>query len=121
MLFQVIRQLLDGCPTTPGLPLCALIRANACLQSSRPQTSFINCSLMVGLSAPLRRERFGPFPFDTAWIPSELHSAFVLEANSSWFFCRLSLISRAAYLPLPSTPCRDRSGLHRFRDHYALC
>ena len=30
----------------------------------------------------------------------------------SWFFCRLWLMSRAAYLPLPSTPCEDRLGLH---------
>ena len=28
-----------------------------------------------------------------------------MKANTSWFFCRLSLMSRAAYLPLPLPPC----------------
>src|SRR5207247_3641472 len=38
-------------PSTPGLPLLALTRANACLQFSRSQTSSINRSPMAGLSA----------------------------------------------------------------------
>jgi hypothetical protein len=40
---------------------------------------------------------------------------------SSWFFCRLSLVNRAAYSPLPLTPCGDRSGLPRVHDYFALC
>ena len=39
-------------PSTPGLPLLALTRFNACLQFSRSQTSSINCSAMAGLSVP---------------------------------------------------------------------
>ena len=38
-----------------------------------------------------------------------------VKANSSWLFCRLSPMSHAAYLPLPSTPCGDRLGLQRMR------
>ena len=38
-------------PSTPGLPLLALTRANACLQFSRSQTSSINGSPMAGLLA----------------------------------------------------------------------
>jgi hypothetical protein len=63
---------------------------------------------MAGLSVP----RFTvndsvppPRPFGA----SPLYSP--AKANNSWLFCRLSLMSRAAYLPLPSTPCGDRSGL----------
>src|SRR5215472_10301254 len=44
-----------------------------------------------------------------------------VKANSSWFFCRLSLMSCAAYLPFPLTPCGDRSGLWHWRASYALC
>lgn len=44
-----------------------------------------------------------------------------LPLCASWLFCRLSFMSCAAYSPLPSTPCGDRSGLHHFRDYYALC
>jgi hypothetical protein len=31
-----------------------------------------------------------------------------MKGNSSWFFCRLPLVNRAAYFPPPSTPCGDR-------------
>src|SRR5271165_1910895 len=59
---------------------------------------------MAGLSVP----RFtasdsvpppGPFGASPLYSPA--------KANISWFFCRLSLMSCAAYLPLPSTPCRS--------------
>src|SRR6185312_1666288 len=43
------------------------------------------------------------------------------KANMSWFSCRLSLMSRAAYLPLPSTPCEVRLGLHPLPGYYARC
>ena len=45
-----------------------------------------------------------------------------VKANSSWFFCRLSPMSRAAYSPLP-LPCfsQDRSGLRPLRNYYTLC
>src|SRR5438477_4664174 len=85
-------------PSTPGLPLLALTRFNACLQFSRSQTSSINCSVMAGLSIPR-------FPADDS-VPSGRHlGASPLsssrKANTSWFFCRLSSMSRAAYSPLP--------------------
>ena len=44
-----------------------------------------------------------------------------VKANSSWFFCRLSLMSRVAYSPFPLTPPGDRSGLHPSPDYYTLC
>ena len=37
----------------------------------------------------------------------------VAKASSSWIFCRFSLMRRASYSPLRSTPCGDRSGLRR--------
>src|SRR6516165_5834179 len=85
-------------PSTPALPLLALTRFNACLQFSRPQTSSINCSAMAGLSVPR-------FPADDSVPSSEALGASLLlssiKANTSWFFCRLSPMSRAAYSPLP--------------------
>src|SRR6516225_249529 len=85
-------------PSTPALPLLALTRFNARLQFSRSQTSSINCSVMAGLSIPR-------FPADDS-VPSGRHfGASPLsssrKANSSWFFCRLSPMSRAVYSPLP--------------------
>src|ERR1041385_5126589 len=85
-------------PSTPALPLLALTRANACLQFSRPQTSSINCSVMAGLSVPR-------FPPDDSVPSTEDFGASLplssMKANTSWFFCRLSSMSRAAYSPLP--------------------
>src|ERR1041385_4178951 len=85
-------------PSTPALPLLALTRANACLQFSRPQTSSINCSVMAGLSVPR-------FPPDDSVPSTEDFGASLplssMKASSSWFFCRLSSMSRAAYSPLP--------------------
>src|SRR6516225_23576 len=99
-------------PSTPGLPLFALTRANACLQFSRSQTSSINCSPMAGLSA-LRFAVSDSVPSREAVGASLLLSS--RKASTSWFFCRLSLMSCAAYSPLPLTPCGDRSGLHCLR------
>src|ERR1035438_8179736 len=85
-------------PSTPGLPLLALTRFNARLQFSRSQTSSINCSAMAGLSVP----RFPADDSVPSWRPFEaspLSSS--MKANTSWFFCRLSPMSRAAYSPLP--------------------
>jgi len=105
-------------PSTPGLPLLALTRANACLQFSRPQTSSINCSPMAGLSV----SRFAvsvSVPSLESIGASPLLSS--MKANTSWFFCRLSLMSRVAYSPLPSTPCGDRLDLHPLPDYYVRC
>src|SRR5580658_3403522 len=85
-------------PSTPALPLLALTRFNACLQFSRPQTSSINCSAMAGLSVPR-------FPVDDSVPSGKSFGASPLsssrKANTSWFFCHLSSMSRAAYSPLP--------------------
>ena len=43
------------------------------------------------------------------------------KANTSWLFRRLSLMSHAAYSPLPLTPSGDRSGPRCFPSYYALC
>src|SRR5579871_4645170 len=94
-------------PSTPGLPLLALTRDNACLQFSRSQTSSINCSPMAGLSV-LRFAVRDSVPSTEAVGASLLLSS--IKASSSWFFCRLSLMSRAAYSPLPSTPLRGPFG-----------
>ena len=88
----------------------------ACLQFSLADFLHQLFANRRAFNPALRRKRFGPF--------SEAVQGFtpILNAKGSiWFFCRLSLMSRAAYLPLPLTPCEDRSGLHRFRDYYALC
>src|SRR5664279_2571891 len=84
--------------STPGLPLLALTRFNACLQFSRPQTSSINCSAIAGLSVP-RFPADDSVPSRRPFGASPLSSS--MKANSSWFFCRLSPMSRAAYSPLP--------------------
>src|SRR6267378_1245409 len=85
-------------PSTPGLPLLPLTRRNACLQFSCSQTSSISCSVIAGLSA-LRFAASDSVPFAAAFGASLLPSAG--KANTSWFFCRLSLMSRATYSPLP--------------------
>jgi hypothetical protein len=99
-------------PSIPALPLFALTRANACLQFSRSQTSSINGSPMAGLSVPRSAASDSTPSADTLGASLRLSS---VKANTSWFFCRLSLMSRAAYLPLPSTPFGDRSGLPHLR------
>src|ERR1039457_2590378 len=85
-------------PSTPGLPLLALTRFSACWQFSRPQTSSINCSAMAGLSVP-RFPADDSVPSGRPFGASPLSSS--MKANTSWFFCRLSPMSRAAYSPLP--------------------
>src|SRR6266404_1697831 len=90
-------------PSTPGLPWLALTRANACLQFSRSQTSSINRSPMAGLSA-LRFAVSDSVPSPAALGASPVSSTG--KANTSWFFCRLSLTSRVAYSPLPLTCLR---------------
>ncbi len=85
-------------PFTPALPLLALTRLNACLQFSRSQASSINCSVMARLSVPR-------FPTDDSVPSTEALGASLppssIKASTSWFFCRLSPMSRAAYSPLP--------------------
>src|SRR5437764_8240548 len=85
-------------PSTPALPLLALTRFNACLQFFRSQTSSINCSAMAGLSVP-RSPADDSVPSGRSFGASPLYSS--IKANTSWFFCRLSPMSRAAYSPLP--------------------
>src|SRR5215211_5132860 len=88
-------------PSIPALPLLLLTRANACSQFFRSQTSSISCSLLTMLSA-LRFAISVSVP-----SPESLGASLLLisvKANSSWFFCRLSLMSCAAYLPLSLTP-----------------
>src|ERR1051325_1033155 len=90
-------------PSTPALPLLALTRFNACLQFSRSQTSSINCSPMAGLSVP-RFPADDSVPSLKAVGASLLRSS--IKANTSWVFCRLSPMSRAAYSPLPLPSAR---------------
>ena len=85
-------------PSTPGLPLLALTRRNACLQFSRSQTSSISCSVIAGLLV-VHFAVNDSVPSRAALGDSLLLSAG--KASTSWFFCRLSLVSRAAYSPLP--------------------
>jgi hypothetical protein len=94
------------------------IGGSACLQFSRPQTSSINCSPIARLSVPRFPRGDSVPPVDTLGASLLLSC---MKANISWFFCRLSLISCAAYLPFPLTPCGDRSGLQHLRAYYALC
>ena len=87
-------------PSTPGLPLLALTRVSACLQFSRSQTSSINRSPIAGLSGA-RFAVSDSVPALETIGPSLLLSSW--KANTSWFFCRLSPLSRAPYSPLPLT------------------
>src|SRR5208282_701478 len=96
-------------PSTPGLPLLALTRFNARLQFSCSQTPSINGSPRAELSVLHFAASDSVPPPDTLGASLLLSSA---KASTSWFFCRLSLMSCAAYSPLPLTPCGDRSGLH---------
>ena len=117
--FQVPGSCRTVIPSAPGLPLLALSRFNACLQFSRLQTSSINCSSLAGLFVFLCAS---PRAFRSLLEGrSGLHPFSSIKANCSWFFCRFPLASRAAYSPLPSTPCGDRLGLHHSRDYYARC
>jgi hypothetical protein len=50
VLFQVLRQLLNGHTVHAGAPFVGLDSCQSRLQLSRPQTSSINCSPMAGLS-----------------------------------------------------------------------
>src|SRR5690242_17941014 len=83
-------------PSTPALPLLALTRASACLQFYRSQPSTINCLPIARLSVP-RFTTGDSVPSSNRFGASLLPSS--AKANTSWFFCRLSLMSCAAYLP----------------------
>jgi len=100
MLFQVLRQLLDGHPVHAGAPFVGLDSCQ-CLLAVFPLADFFHQLFANGRAfcPALRRERFGPFT--EAIRASPLHSS--TKASNIWFFCRLSLMSRTAYLPLPST------------------
>ena len=89
----------------PALPLLALTRRNACWQFSRSQTSSINVRYRRAFGHALRRERFGPF---LRALGASLLLSRKGQRNASWFFCRLSLMSRVAYSPLP-LPCLRRT------------
>ncbi len=88
-------------PSTPGLPLLALTRFNASLRFSRSTTSSINRSISAGLSVP-RFAASDSVPSPSGLGASPLRSSG--KANCIWFFCRLSLMSRAAYSPFPLCP-----------------
>lgn len=105
-------------PFTPALPLLALIRDNARLQLTRSQTSSIICSPMAVLHVPpfaASDSVLSPRPFTASPLSSSA------KANTGWLFRRLSLMGRAAYVLLPFTPCRDRSGLQHIPAYFALC
>lgn len=67
---------------------------------------------MVGLSVPRFAASDSVPSLDTLEASLPLSS---MKANNSWFFRRLSPMSCAAYLPLPSTACGDRLGLRHPR------
>jgi hypothetical protein len=93
-------------PSTPGLPLFALTRCNACLQFSSSQTSSISRSLPARLS-DLRFAISVSVPCSAALGASLLLSAGKASTSCSGrFFCRHPLMSRAAYLPFPLFPLR---------------
>src|ERR1019366_4208385 len=91
-----------------GPPLLVLTRLNACWQFSRSQTSSISASVSTGLSC-VRFAVSVSIP-----CPSALGASLLLSARnaspscSGWLFCRLSLMSRVDYLPLP-LPCSRRT------------
>src|SRR5215472_7547152 len=104
MLLQVLRELFDGHPVCPGLPLLALTCCSACLLFSSPQTSSMSRSVPARLS-DLRFATSVSVPFPMVVGASLLLSAG--KASSSClgrFFCRCPLMSRAAYLPFLYSP-----------------
>src|SRR5499425_3466315 len=110
MLLQVFREFVI--PSTPGLPLLALTRCNACLQFSSSQTSSMSRSVPARLS-DLRFAISVSVPLSTTFGASLLLSAGKASTPCSGrVFCRCPLQSRAAYLPFPLFPLRgNRSGL----------
>ena len=72
-----------------------------CLLAVFPLTDFLHQLFANGRAfcPALRPERFGPFRRALRGFTPIL----VRKASTSWLFCRLSLMSRAAYSPLPST------------------
>ena len=112
VLFQVPRQLVDGHPVHASASFVGLDSCQ-CLLAVFPLADFLHQLFANGRAfcPTLRRKRFGPFrrPFGASPLCSSS------KANSSWFFCRLSLMSRAAYSPFLLTPCGDRSGLRHLR------
>ena len=118
MLFQVLWQLLDSHPIHARASFVSLDSCQ-CLLAVFPLADFLHQLFANGraFGLALRHKRFGPST--EAFGASLLLSS--IKASTSWFFRRLSLMSRAAYLPLPSTPCGDRLGLHPSPDYYARC
>jgi hypothetical protein len=116
-------------PSTPGLPLLALTRCNACLQFSSSQPSSISRSVPARLS-DLRFATCVSIPCPVALGVSLLLSTGKASTScSGWFFCRCPLVSRAAYLPFPLFPLwgtvrafdhRSRLGLACWLRHSAL-
>jgi|SRR5580704_12997529 hypothetical protein len=139
MLFQVIWQLLDGYPITPGLPLVRLDSCQ-CLLAVFPLADFLHQLFANGRAfCPLRRERFGPFPLIQLGYPRSFTplSSWRLTLAGSSAACRSSvaLLTCRSHQPLAgtvrafiafatTTPCADfyrpirtdRSILSRFRD-----
>ena len=101
-------------PSTPGLPLFALTRCNACLQFSSSQTSSLSRSVPARLSV-LCFTMGVSVPCTVAVGASLLLStAKASTPCSGWFFCRRPFMSRTAYLPFPLFPLR---GTVRAFDH----
>ena len=104
VLLQVRWQLLDGHPVDSRTSLVGL---DSC---SMPAYSFPARRLLPSVVRLSPGFRFCASPSNDSVPSAELLGASLLlvsvKANSSWFFCRLSLMSCAAYLPLPLASSR---------------
>ncbi|CAN5434694.1 hypothetical protein BH20ACI3_BH20ACI3_18820 [soil metagenome] len=120
MLFQIAWQLLDGHPVNASATFIAL-DSGQCLLAVLSPADFFHQLLTTSRAfcLALRRKRLVPSS-ESLGASLLLTSA---KANTSWFFCRLSLISCAAYLPLSLTSSRRtvRAFVPTTRDYYALC
>src|SRR3984885_9199286 len=95
-------------PSTPGAPLLRTTARNAASMFSGSQTASIRYAVDAGFSgsdvavttSASRAIRRGASP-----RPG------VGKSNSSWDGGRFVVMRRPSYLPFPSTPCGDRSGL----------
>src|ERR1700733_735023 len=95
-------------PSTPGAPLLRTTARNAASMFSGSQTASIRYAVDAGFlgsevamtTSASRAIRRGVSP-----RPG------VGKSNSSWDGGRFVVMKRPSYLPFPSTPCGDRSGL----------
>ena len=101
-------------PSTPGLPLFLRTRFHAISRFSRLHTSSISCSAEAGLldaGFAANGSALGEPPERASPPPAGS------KATEQWVFCRVPLMRRQSYLPLPIV----RAFSYRFRLRLSVC